>query len=167
MQEGTEESLAQAMRLFASIPGWQDADRQLILCRTRRNRMLWQIESARLKQEEDRFERKVTRRKRALLIALIAVLLLLTVITTAAMLQFRRYSQAAAMYTAGEYERAADAFQAMDGYKDARVRVYLSAIALYHAGKYEEAIPYFEWLGGAYDNGYYLHKCYERTGERP
>ena len=40
-EENTEESLEQAMLLYQSIRGWQDADVQYIACRTRLGRMRW------------------------------------------------------------------------------------------------------------------------------
>ncbi len=167
MQKDTEESLEQAMALFAAIRGWKDADRQAALCRTRLSRILWQKEYARLKAEEDRFEARVARWKKAGFIALAVLLLTVAVATTVTMLQFERYSRAAEFFTAGQYERAAEAFQAMEGYKDSRVRVYLSAVGMYHDGQYEKAIPYFQWLDGDYDNGYYLRKCYEHLEAQP
>jgi len=164
-QADTEESLEQAMALFGSIRGWQDADRRFIDCRTRLGQLRWQRESAWLKQEEDRFEAKVARWKKAGLTALIAVLLIIAVVTTVTMIQFRRYNRAAEYFTAGEYERAAAAFQAMGDYQDSRARVFMSAVGLYNTGRYEQALPYFTWLDGYIDNGYYLMRCRERLGQ--
>ncbi|MBQ7278721.1 MAG: hypothetical protein IJR17_05950 [Clostridia bacterium] len=168
LEEGGEESLKRAMELFASLRGYLDADRQFRTCRTQLGRLRWLRESAALKVEEERFEAKVARWKKAGLTALIGVLTVLTLVITIAMVRFHRYREAADMYTAGEYARAADAFQAMNGYRDTRARVYMCAVGLYHAGRYEEALPYFIWLDGDYDNGYYLNKCYERmNAQRP
>ena len=161
-EEGTEESLEQAMRLYRSIRGWQDADRQYISCRTRLGRMRWQVESARLKEFETRFEAKVARRKKVGLTALIVVLLCIAIVTTVSMVRFSRYNRAAEFFVAGEYERAAEAFLEMGDYKNSKGRAYLSAVELYKAGRYEEALPYLVELDRYMDNGYYLQKCRER-----
>lgn len=159
--EGTEESLEQAMLLYRGIRGWQDANEQYISCRTRLGRMRWQVESAMLKQEEDRFEAKVTRWKKIGLTALAAVLLCSAVAATVSLIRFRQYNRAAEFFTAGEYGRSAAAFLEMGDYMDSKDRVYLSAVELYKAKRYEEALPYFVWLDGYIDNGYYLQKCRE------
>ena len=161
-QADTEESQERAMDLFGSIRGWADADRRFIDCRTRLGQLRWQRESVWLKQEEDRFEVKVTRWRRIAIGALVAVLLCIATVTTFSLLKFRRYNRAAELFTAGEYERSAAAFQAMGDYQDSRARVFMSAVALYNARRYEAALPYFVWLDGYIDNGYYLRKCQER-----
>lgn len=157
----TEESLEQAMLLFRFIRGWQDADQQYINCRTRLGRMRWAVESAWLKEEQERFEAKVALWKKIGTTVLVAVLLCITVVTTVTMIRFRQYNRAAERFTAGEYERSAAAFQQMGDYKDSKARVFLSAVELYKARRYEEALPYFVWLDGYIDNGYYLQKCQE------
>ena len=164
--EGTEDSLEQAMLLFRLIRDWQDADRQYISCRTRLGRMRWAVESTRLKEEEDRFETKLRRWRKIGVTVLTVLLLCIAVLTTVTLIPFVKYNRAAECFTAGEYERAAAAFQKMGDYRDARVRVYLSAVELYKARRYEEALPYFIWLDGYLDNGYYLQKCQERLSSQ-
>ena len=164
--EGTEESLEQAMLLFGSIRGWQDANARYIDCRTRLGRMRWLVESAVLKEYEDRFEAKMARRKKIGMAVLTAVLLCLAVMITVSMIRLSRYNRAASYFIAGEFERSAAAFQEMGDYKNSRERVYLSAVELYKAGLYEEALPYLIWLDGDIDNGYYLRKCRECLTEQ-
>ncbi|MBR5094139.1 MAG: tetratricopeptide repeat protein [Oscillospiraceae bacterium] len=161
-KEDTEEGLEEALLLFRSTRGWQDADAQYASCRTRLARLRWQAESAMLKEQEDRFEAKVARWKKIALTVLAAVLLCFAVVTAFTLIRFKQYSKAKELYTAGEYAPAAVAFREMADYKDARAMVYLSAVELYKTGRYAEAIPYFEWLGGSFDNGYHLQKCQER-----
>ena len=163
-KKNTEESLEQAMILYRSIRGWQDADRRYTDCRTRLGQLRWQVESARLKVEEDRFESKVARWKKIGYTLLITVLLCIAAVSTITMIRFYRYNKAAELFTAGEYERAAAAFQEMADYQDSRARVFMSAVELYKAKRYQEALPYFIWLDGYIDNGYYLKKCRERLG---
>ena len=160
--EDTEESLEQAMLLYRSIRGWQDADRRYVSCRTRLGQLRWKVESARLKAEEERNEARVARWKKIAITVLIAVLLILTAVSAVTLIQYQRYNKAAEYYTAGEYESAAAAFQKIGNYLDAKTRVFLSAVELYKAKRYAQALPYFEWLNGYIDNGYYLNKCRER-----
>ncbi len=161
-QADTEESLEQAMALYRSIHGWEDADKRFIACRTRLGQLRWKVESAWLKEEEDRFEAKVKRWKKTGYALLITVLLCIAALTTVTLVRFYRYNKAAELFTAGEYERAAAAFQSMENYQDSRARVFMSAVELYKAKRYEEALPYLVWLDGYIDNGYYLQKCQDR-----
>ncbi len=160
--EGTEESLEQAVLLYGSIRGWQDADKQCADCRNRLSRMRWEAESADRKKEEARYEARAILRRRLMLTVLAAALLCFAVTTTVALVRFRRYSRATEYYTAGEYERAAAAFMEMGDYRDSKNWVYLSAVELYKARRFEKAIPYFVWLDGYRDNGVYLQRCRER-----
>ena len=165
-KKDTEESLEQAMLLYQSIRGWQDADVQYIACRTRLGRMRWLAESAVLKEEEKRFEAKMARRRKIGLVVLTAVLLCFAVVITFTAIRLSRYNRAANHFTAGEFEESASEFQEMGDFMNSRGRVYQSAVELYKAGRYEEALPYFVWLDGDFDNGYYLQKCRERLAER-
>ena len=165
-EKDTEESLEQAMLLYQSIRGWQDADEQYIACRTRLGRMQWLAESAVLKEEEKRFEAKMARRRKIGLAVLTAVLLCFAVVITVTAIRLSRYNRAANHFTAGEFEESAAAFQEMGDFMNSRGRVYQSAVELYKAGRYEEALPYFVWLDGDFDNGYYLQKCRERLVEQ-
>ena len=165
-EEDTVESLGQALLLYQSIHGWQDADEQYITCRTRLGRMRWLVESAVLKEEEKRFEAKMARRRKIGLVVLTAVLLCFAVVITVTAIRLSRYNRAANHFTAGEFEQSAAAFQEMGNFMNSRGRVYLSAVELYKAGRYEEALPYFVWLDGDFDNGYYLQKCRERLADQ-
>lgn len=161
-QADTEEGLEQAMALYKAISGWQDADRQYLDCRTRLGRMRWKVESAWLKEEEERFEAKVCRWKKIAITLLVLILVSITAVTTVSLIRYKRYHKAIERFTAGEYERAAAAFQTMGDYQNSRDWVFISAVELYKVGLYEEALPYLVWLDGYNDHGYYLNKCQER-----
>ncbi len=160
--EDSEESLEQAMLLYHFIRGWHDADQQYMHCRTRLGQLRWQTESARLKAYENNFEGKVARWKKAGFAVLAAVLLCIAVVVTISLVRLRQYNKAAEYFTAGEYERSAEAFLEMGSYQDSRARLFLSAVELYRAKRYETALHYFIILDGYIDNGYYLQKCQER-----
>lgn len=164
--ENTEESLEEAMVLYRSIRGWQDADVQFIACRTRLGRMRWQVESAVLKEEEERFKAKMTRRRKIGLAVLVAVLLSLAAFIAVNAVRLSQYNRAAEHFIAGEYQRSAAEFKEMGNFLDSRGRVYMSAVEMYKAGLYEEALPYLVWAGEDFDDGYYLRKCRERLAEK-
>jgi hypothetical protein len=81
-----------------------------------------------------------------------------------------QYEAAAALFAAGEYEQAMDAFTALGGYKDSSERIeackgalldkqYSSAVSLYTDGKYEEAMAAFAALEGYRDSGEQVENC--------
>ena len=132
--ENTEESLEQAMLLYQSIKGWQDADVQYRACRVRLGRMRWLVESAELKELEERFEAKMARRRK-IVQALVTAVLLSCRDDQRAGLRLTRYNRAAEHFTAGEFERSAAEFQEMGNFLNSRARVYRSAVELYKAGR--------------------------------
>ena len=84
------------------------------------------MESAMLKEEEERFEAKMARQRKILLAVLTALMLSLAVIIIITSVRLSRYNRAAEHFAAGEYKRAAAAFQEMGDFKNSRERVYLS-----------------------------------------
>lgn len=129
--------------------------------------MEWQKEAAILNEYAAQHEKKTKRRTRSVLAAIVSALLIFAVVATVTLVKFSRYCKAANYYTAGEYQRAADAFMEMADYRDAKSRVYWSAVELYKQKEYEKALPYLEWLDGYMDQGYYLRRCREKLGLEP
>ena len=74
-----------------------------------------------------------------------------------------KYNSAVALYDAGNYEEAINAFTALNGYKDSAAQIekcqYNAAVALYDAGNYEEAINAFTELNGYKDSAAQIEKC--------
>lgn len=109
------------------------------------------------------------------LCAAVAFLIVKVVIPTV------HYQEAAALSSAGRYEEAIAAFEALDGFKDSEAQIaaaqgaladqarqaeearleaaYAAAVALYDAGKYEEAIAAFEAMNGYKDSAAQIEAC--------
>jgi tetratricopeptide (TPR) repeat protein len=178
-----------AIEQYRTIPGWKDADEQIKACEKR-------IEEIKAKEEAERIEterkaeevriaaekRKKKNKKIALIVAIVlaaatAVLILLfTVIMPAIrsyqakLLQDQEYEAAVALYNAGEFERARNAFSQLIGYKDSSSYLnkckkaindqdYDAALALYNNGKYQEAMSSFKSLNGYKDSKEMIEKC--------
>ena len=192
MSLATEKSIKRQQRAieqYRTISGWKDADEQIAACEKR-------IEEIKAKEEADRIEaerkaeemriaaekRKKKNKKIALIVAIVlaaatAVLILLfTVIMPAIrsyqakLLQEQEYEAAVALYNAGEYEHAKNAFSQLVGYKDSSSYLnkckksindqdYDTALALYNNGKYQEAMSSFKSLNGYKNSEEMIEKC--------
>ena len=106
----------------------------------------------------------------AILIPTIVVCVAAVFLVLKVLIPNRNYNKAVALYEAGEYEEAIDAFEALNGYMDSDAKIkacktgikekkYDAAMALYEAGKYEEAIDAFEALDGFKDSDDQIKAC--------
>ena len=90
-----------------------------------------------------------------LLLAAAVLVLLLWAMVARVMVPANRYSQAEKLLAQGKYEEAAAAFDALEGYSDARDRSrqarYARGEELMNQGRFEEAISAFKALGD-YEN---------------
>ena len=148
-----------AIAEFQKIPGWKDADEQIVLC-------LQKIDELTAKAEADLVERKRQAKKRArrnkivaaivISVALIAIACI--VVLNNVIIPNSKYNNAIALMDAGKYQEAISAFEALDGYKDSKDKIsacntaildvkYIEAVALLEAEKYTEAISAFVDLG--------------------
>ena len=168
----------EAIRRLESIPGWKDADEQLVRFRKRLEEMQLQQEELRAKQEAERAElerwaeqaRLETQRiaKRNKVIAAIsagvivfgiaASLLIIKVI-----IPTLRYNAAVKLMESGEYSQAITAFEAMARYKDSEVQIkqcrYEIALDLMDSGEYSQAIAGFEELKNYEDSAEMAEAC--------
>ncbi len=73
-----------------------------------------------------------------------------------------QYDAAQALYEAGDYEKAAEAFDALGAYLDSarkwKEAQYRYAVSLYDAGEYEQAIAAFEPLGAYKESKSYRYE---------
>ena len=109
------------------------------------------------------------RKQRIAILAGAAVVLaaVAVVIVSGSIKQDNAYKSAQTLLSSGEYEKAAEAFSALDGYKDSEtqraeaeaalaaqknVEAYASAQELLKTGKFDEAITAFETLGDYSDS---------------
>ena len=148
-----------AIKQFESIPGWKDADEQILFCQKK-------IEEIRAKEEADRLEREsVAKKKKKIGIIAASVacaIIAFVIILNTVIIPNGKYNEAVALMDAGKYTEAINAFEALDGYKDSAAKInecntaildgkYNDAIALMDAGKYAEALAAFRDLGNYSD----------------
>ena len=160
-----------AIKTFRSIPGWKDADDQILACERK-------IEEIKAKEEADRLERKrkaeeariaeekaAKKRKRTIAIVtpIIVVCIAFVIVLTTVIIPNQKYHAAVELLNTGKYEDAISAFTALDGYKDSAAQIiecrYATAVELHNAGKYEDAIVAFTALNGYKDSTAQIEKC--------
>lgn len=123
----------EALSLFASIPGWKDADEQKSICQSK-------IAELKAKEEADRLERerlaeierekaekeaavarakaKKTKKLLVILIPIVTIIALLLAILPGMVNQSRAYNDAIMLLDSGNTIAAYEALVALDGYKD-------------------------------------------------
>ncbi len=111
--------LKKAVKEYASIPGWKDADEQLAACKERIRQI--EEEEAR-KMEADRLQREKEAKKKKQ-IAIIAVAVAVAIIAALVVwfqviIPNKHYNEAVALMDAGKTVEAYEALIALDGYKD-------------------------------------------------
>ncbi|MBR6040383.1 MAG: TIR domain-containing protein [Clostridia bacterium] len=167
-----------AIETFRKIPGWKDAEDQILACERKIEEIKAKEEADRMERERKKEEARITAEKRkkkkkkaALMIAAAAaVIVMVLILLFTAILPPIRYNKAVELYNAGKYEEAIMAFEALNGYKDSETQIescktaikdqdYEAAVVLYEAGKYEEAIAAFEALDGYKDSEQQIEAC--------
>lgn len=137
MASGDYES---AIRSFASIPGWKDADEKAAACQKELKESKEKEEAERLEKERQA-ERTAKRSKRIAMIvtpivcAVIAFVIVLNVI----IIPNNNYNNALALMDAGKYEEAIAAFKALNGYKDSAsnfIKLKTNALKTAKVGEY-------------------------------
>lgn len=153
----------EAIKLFESIPGWQDADEQLIVCREQIKKINAELLAQKEREENARKEaRRIARRNRIIALSGIGVI---AAVAAALFLVFtviiptNNYNNAVALLESGNLQGAAAAFAELGDYKDARRQykavlkeiAYADAVALMEAGDVAGAMAAFEALDGYQD----------------
>ena len=88
-----------------------------------------------------------------------------------------KYNIAVNLYNAGEYQKAIDVFNMLDGYEDSEEKIkeckaaiteqkYNNAVTLMNNGKYEDAITAFEEVYGYKDSTVKIVECKDNINER-
>ena len=171
MMGSTASGYESAINTFRTIPGWKDADDQILACQrgieeirakeeAERQEALRKAEEARIAEEKAAKKRKKT----ILIVAPILVACIaFAIVLTTVILPNQKYNAAADLYAAGKYEEAIEAFTALDGYKDSAERItacrYAAATELYAAGEYEQAAAAFAQLNGYRDSAAQIEAC--------
>ena len=161
-----------AINLFASIPGWKDADGKAKVCQEKIERLKAQEEAERLEREQQaeiaRQEAVKKRRRQTLIIGFLiaagCILIAIGVLLDTVIVPNGNYNHAVALMEDGKYTEAIAAFQDLDGYKDSDEKIeeckYNYAVALMEEGKYTEAIAAFQALNGYYkDSDEKIEEC--------
>ena len=148
-----------AIKLFESVSGWRDADKQIAVCKQK-------IEQLKIKEEEDRLEaerkaeeRRIENEKNKQLYIkiakiggpILAVVIVFIIILNSVIFPSVNYNSAVKKMNNGEYEEAIAAFEELDGYKESENQIkecnYLYASDLLDAKKYDEAYAILNELG--------------------
>ncbi len=160
-------SQEEAIRLFRKIPGWRDADEQIVICEKKITEIKERQQAARLELQREAEEHRATAKKRKRTFAIVTPILVaciaFVIVLTTVIIPNQKYNAAVELYNTGKYEDAIEAFTALNGHKDSAAQIekcetaikdekYASAVELYTAGKYEEAIAAFTALDGYKDS---------------
>ncbi|MBR3179424.1 MAG: TIR domain-containing protein [Clostridia bacterium] len=167
-----------AIKTFQTIPGWKDADEQILACQRRIEEIKAKEEAAQKerarKAEEARIaeEKAAKKRKRTIAIVtpIIVACIAFVIVLTTVIIPNQKYAAAVELYNSGKYEEAIAAFTALEGYKDSAAQIekcetaikdekYVAAVELYNSGKYEEAIAAFTALDSYNDSVAQIEVC--------
>lgn len=152
-----------AIKEFSEIPGWRDAGELAAACQKSIEELEAQDKAEREEKERKRAAaaaeeaRAAKQRKKAalLLLAGVAVVIAVLLVVFQVIVPSVRYRSAEKLLAAGDYTGAAEAFEALGDYKDAKEQImaarYAQAEALLNAGDYDGAAAAFETLGNYKD----------------
>lgn len=172
------EHFESAIAEFKKIPGWKDADEQIVICQKKIEELKAQEEADRKERERKdeiaRAEAAAAAKRKKVTIAIVAVAVCVAiaflVVLNTIIIPNGKYNDAIALMESGNYSEAISAFEALDGYKDSGNKIqecntaitdikYSDAIALMDAGKYDEAMSALEALDGYKDSVNKIIEC--------
>ena len=172
---GKDKALKEAIIKFQSLNGWRDSEEKILLCQKKIEEIKVKLEEERIEQERMlEFARQVkakrNRRYKKIAIVVIAVtlagIIFFSVLNTA-IIPNVKYNNAVELMEAGEYLKAIDTFESLNGYKDSSAMIekcinanleieketkYNNAIASMEEWKYIEAYDAFIALEGYKDS---------------
>ena len=119
-----------AIKEFSEIPGWRDADELAAACKKNLEELEAQDKAEREERErklaaaaaEEARAAKLRKKVTLLLLAGVAVVIAVLLVVFQVIVPSVRYRSAEKLLAAGDYTGAAEAFGALDGYKDASQR---------------------------------------------
>lgn len=172
------ENFEAAIAEFKKVPGWKDADAQIVICQQKIKELEEKAEAERKERERKdeiaRAEAAAEAKRKKVTIAIVAVAVCVAiaflVVLNTIIIPNGKYNDAIALMESGKYSDAISAFEALDGYKDSGNKIqecntaitdikYSDAIALMDAGKYDEAISALEALDGYKDSVNKIIEC--------
>ena len=156
---------------FESLDGWRDSREKILLCQKKIEEIKAKLEEERIVQErkaelarkeEDRRQRRNLNIAIVVIAVTLAGIIFFSVLNTA-IIPNVKYNNAVELMEAGEYLKAIDTFESLNGYKDSTDKIeecniailngkYNDAIALMEEGKYIEAYDAFIALEGYKDS---------------
>lgn len=169
-----------AIQSFRTIPGWKDADEQILACQRKIEEIKAKEEADRLererKAEEARIAEKKANKKRkkiaAIVTPIIVACIAFVILLTTVIIPNQKYNAAVELYNTGKYEDAIAAFTALEGYKDSADysvnAKYLWAKDLYQSGEYDQSLALLEEVSDYQDSqslikNVKLDKAYEEA----
>ena len=181
MQSDTVDSIEDAIKMFKSIPGWEDADAQVPIC----EKMIVEIKE---KAEAERLERKrkaeaelleaerIAKRNKKIAIitmSIVCAIIAFIIVLNTVIIPTGKYNDAIALMDAEKYTEAISAFEALDGYKDSEKKItecntaildgkYNDAITLMNAGNIIEAYEALVALDGYKDSADKASTIYDK-----
>ena len=144
-----------AITLLETVPGWKDADDQILVCRKRIEEIKAKAEAERLEKERRTAElhkiaetrAKKKRRLSVIIAPIAAVVLVFVIVLTTIIIPNSKYNDAVALMEEGKYKEAITAFEELNGAKDSAEMIneckYSYATQLAYEGKYKEALAVF------------------------
>ena len=153
-------SLEEAIVFFKSIPGWKDADEQVIACQKKLEEMKVK-EEERLRKAEERYiaaekRRKKRKKQYAIGSAIIGACLIFAIVLFTVIIPNNRYNKAVTLINEGNSDEAYSIFQELGNYKDSAEKAknirYNDAVALMDAENSDEAYSIFQELGNYKDS---------------
>lgn len=163
-------SLEEAIVFFKSIPGWKDADEQVIACQKSLEEAKMAKEE-RLRKAEERYiaaekRRKKRKKQYAIGSAIIGACLIFAIVLFTVIIPNLKYNKALELYDLGKYNEAITAFEKLNSYKDSTDKLkqckYLYAVELEESGNIVEAYETLIALGGYEDSADRASEIYEK-----
>ena len=116
-------SYEEAIYIFKTIPGWKDADEQIVLCQKKIEEIKAKEAADRLEAERKAEERRIAAKKRkkalAIGIPVVSVCIAFVILLVAVIIPGANYKNAVSLMEAGDYVKAAIEFGKLGDYSDA------------------------------------------------
>lgn len=127
IEGGDIQNYEQAIKLFDTIHGWKDSDKQICVCEHKIKEIKDKKEAERIAEENACHAAWKAKKRRKIIIAVTASTLVVVIVCTILFVNVltlnKEYNVAINLYEAGKYDEAITAFQALNGYKDSEEQI--------------------------------------------
>ena len=157
-----------AIKLFESIPGFEDADEQIIVCQNKIEEIKAKKEAARIEAERRAEEKRIAAQKRrkvfGIVSAVICAVLAVTLLITQVIIPSIKYNKANDNLESGKYDEAFAGFTELGNFKDSCEKMKESGLnyaeELAEDSQYSAAVFVLDYVGD-YNNSFELRdSCY-------